>query len=281
MRGIGRRSSSVVLAICGILATQVSVEPPLASAASIVDHDKGFDASSAPSQTNMGQWWLYSPYFVVGIYVWGRERLDQTQANLTQSWAINEDPNWEYIPTVLDAQAPCTGYAVRISTSTSSAKAGGVWVADQAIAATNNLAFTPGILYYDFEPWDATNSSCNASVDAFVTGWVQELHAKGWKAGVYANPCGQNSDPVNWTKLGSNVPDDMWFPHYDGNPDPASEGGCISTGYWSLHQRIKQYVNTHSETWPVGSSHTISIDNDCIDARVHYQRTVGANDSGC
>jgi len=70
------RKPAVVVAIA--VATQLSVgiaQPAPVSASfpesSGISQEQGFDACTDPTQSQMGTWWSYSPYWWVGAYIGG------------------------------------------------------------------------------------------------------------------------------------------------------------------------------------------------------------------
>jgi hypothetical protein len=64
------------------------------------------------------------------------------------------------------------------------------------------------------EQYDTNNSQCASAVTAYVSGWVSELHLKGYStgAGVYANP--DNAGRDIWNALPK--ADEIWIAKWDG-----------------------------------------------------------------
>ena len=117
-----------------------------------------------------------------------------------------------------------------------------------------------------------TNAACRSAVNAFMNGWVSQIHARGNLAGVYGSTlCNTGlSDFLNIT----NVPDVIWparwyhslgLGYYDPNASVWNLGSCVPNTVWSNHQRIRQYEGDHDETW---GNLTLDIDSNVLDGVV-------------
>src|SRR5260370_11647571 len=95
---------------------------------------------------------------------------------------------WSLIPNWVGPQAPCSGFSQTLSSSTSVAGSQGAGEANAAAVAAASLGLTNTAVFYDMENYDTGNSSCAAAVQAFITGWVRQMHARGNLAGVYGSP---------------------------------------------------------------------------------------------
>jgi hypothetical protein len=237
---------------------------------------QGFDRCEIPSLSQMQTWWNSSPYKTVNLYVGGSSRACANNV-LSPSYLFRlNQQGWKFIPTWVGPQAPCTGYPSRMSSDVTIAYTQGVGEADLAVERLFTLGLTRpdktgSVIYYDIEHY-GTNTACRAAVNAFMNGWVSQIHARGSVAGVYGSTlCNTGlSDFLNIT----NPPDVIWparWYHslgsgfYDPNADVWNLGSCIPNSVWSNHQRIRQYEGDHNETW---GGLTLDIDSDVLDGVV-------------
>src|SRR4029079_15902004 len=85
----------------------------------------GFDQCTAPTQRAMDAWLNASPYWAVGIYIYGDSRGCLSQPNLTPTWVSTQlARGWRLLPITLGPQAWCTTrerylHQVRINPSSS------------------------------------------------------------------------------------------------------------------------------------------------------------------
>jgi photosystem II stability/assembly factor-like uncharacterized protein len=213
----------------------------------------GFEVQHTGSTTEMQAWWNYSPYHDVGVYLnltgtWST----QLSNNGCQGSAIGlhnfpdeqlDNPNW--VNTV-------TGYGWGLMPLWGGPQAGAVTrygkkaicqgkaQADRAALSAQTAGILPGgIIYYDMEENPKTSS---VQVQQFLIGWVQELHANGYSAGVYVS--GSNAKvPASMIQR----PDAAWIAA-PGPPHVASIWGLASYGGFDdmefpNHQRIRQFDN--------------------------------------
>jgi len=87
------------------------------------------------------------------------------------------------------------------------------------------------------------------------------------KAGAYGGGC--SSSVSDWALNNPDI-DQVWIAHWSLPPeyDPEAEvwnAACVSNSLWADHQRIKQYVGDHAETW---GGATITIDSNVFDTHV-------------
>ncbi|MFC0623856.1 glycoside hydrolase domain-containing protein [Kribbella deserti] len=222
---------------------------------------EAFDACTAPSLGAMNAW-RSSPFKAVGIYISGSVRACG-QANLTPSWvAANYSNGWQFILIDVGRQAPCTTYATKMSSDPATARQQGRDAAAASAQSAINLGFGGGsAIYSDIENYPS-NASCKAAVLSYVSGWTQELNARGFLGGVYTSAGSGGVD------LSSGVgdsrytpPDHIWFAWWNGLAN--TDGGrYIPAGLWVNHQRLHQYRGDHNETW---GGVTINIDSNFVD----------------
>jgi photosystem II stability/assembly factor-like uncharacterized protein len=237
---------------------------------------QGFDRCEIPSLSQMQTWWNSSPYKTVNLYIGGSSRACANSV-LTSNYLFQlYQQGWKFIPTWVGPQAPCTGYFSRMSSDASTAYSQGI---DQANLAVDRLAElgltgpqkTGSVIYYDIEAY-GTNPACRAAVNAFMNGWVSQVHARGSLAGVYGSTlC--NTGLSDFIQI-ANVPDVIWparWYHnlgsgfYDPDASVWNLGSCIPNTAWANHQRIRQYEGDHEETW---GGLTLDIDSNVLDGVV-------------
>jgi hypothetical protein len=220
----------------------------------------GFDQCSAGTVSQMSTWWTASPYSDANIYIGGSNR-GCSQPTLNASWVTSIfHQGWHIIPTWVGPQAPCAGFARSISTNTTTAFNEGVSEATSAISAAGALGLSGSIVYYDMEHYDNTNTSCQAAVDSFISGWSHKLRSSGFRAGVYGSPFDM---AAGWATV-ANVPDDVWIADWNGSKSTTGISP-LSNSLWVHCQRLHQYQGGHNETW---GGITFNIDNDSENGQV-------------
>jgi Rv2525c-like, glycoside hydrolase-like domain len=263
--GAGGVALLVVLALLSLMLA-ARPQPARAQTASSKSSSPalGFDTCGAPSAATMSAWWASSPYTSVGVYIGGALRGCQ-QPNLTPTWVSTVvRQGWRLIPIWVGPQAPCGGFSSSISTNTSIATAQGVAEADAASAAASALGIGLSPIYYDMEGY-ARGGSCSAAVQAFMNGWVSELHAKGSPAALYSSLCSGILDVAAlYQAPGYNTLDAIWIAAWNGSANLFGfTGSCaLSDSVWPNHQRLHQYAGGHDESW---GGVTINVDTNAVD----------------
>ncbi len=236
----------------------------------------GFDKCEIPTLSQLQAWWGHSPYKVVNLYVGGSARACEN-STLTSSYLKQlYRQGWKFIPTWVGPQAPCTGYASRISNDVTTAYNQGVTQANSAVERLAELGLTypdktGSVIYYDIEYY-GTNANCRNAVNSFMNGWVSQIHARGNLAGVYGSTlCNTGlSDFLNI----ANIPDVIWparwyhnpgSGYYDPNANVWDLGSCIPNDVWADHQRVRQYEGSHNENW---GNLPLEIDSNVLDGVV-------------
>ncbi len=246
-----------------VAATAGSASRAVRSQASAYYTGYGFDACGAPSLAAM-EAWLASPYRAVGIYLGGSNRACP-DGNLTPPWVNSvRAGGWNLLPLWVGPQAPCVAQP-RLQLITSAGPQGKA-AADSAAARAAYFGIGAGYpIYYDMEGYATNNPSCTLTVQRFVTAWVDELHAKGYAAGVYGSASSTIRDLVAMLESGStSLPDDLWIARWNGAEDVFGEP-VASDEYWADHERIHQYRGGHNETW---GGVKINIDSNYVDGAV-------------
>ena len=249
--------------------------PALAEPATTVNYTAGasatrysglaFDTCTAPPLAAIRAW-AASPYRALGVYIGGVNRTCK-QPELTATWvAAVSGLKWRLLPIYKGLQAPCGGKPTDQKITPSVAVSQGRAAAGDAVAKAKALGMTGGsALYNDMEPYTATNASCRAAVLQYLSGWTKETHRLGYVAGIYAQlSSGAKNLAETYTSASYARPDALWIARYDGVAALSGWAG-VPDSNWAVHQRAKQYRNSHNETY---GGVTINIDNDRVDAPV-------------
>lgn len=272
------RTNSYVPASNGTGETQPASQyapPPLGSAS--VSMHVAFDEKVVAAPTTMKTWWSASPYFDVAFYLnGGHNRVNDP--NLNASWIKNTSSlGYGLIPAWVDLQAPCAckygagtypnctngTYSSTISTDVNAANQQGVASADAAAQSAGGLGIAGKIIYADIEQYDipSTLAACGPAVISFLNGWISEVNAKGYLAGVYGSP----ADAANWNTNLSVLPQDIWVAKHDNRATIWGLNYGLTDSMWNTDQRIHQYQGTHDETW---GGAKLQIDTEVEDAGV-------------
>jgi hypothetical protein len=238
----------------GTMNAALKLAEPAAAAADVPasatsDTGEGFDACAAPSSAYMSAWHSNSPYGAVGIYIGGSERAC-AQPNLTASWVTQQAAaGWRFMPIYVGPQAEFD----QITSPASQAVA----AAQDAVTQAAALGFGPGTpIYYDMESYPAAQED-NAL--AFMSAWTTQLHAEGYKSGIYSSSSSGVTDLVaNFTK--DAMPDVIWDALWNGEAnttDPA-----IPAADWADNDRAHQFNGGNDETY---GGDTIDVDQDYLD----------------
>jgi hypothetical protein len=222
-----------------------------------------FDACNAPKIESLVAW-LESPYRALGIYIGGANRAC-ANTQLSAQWAASAvATGWSLIPIYVGLQAPCV-------TGRGLAKIAPTIAASQGTAAADDAAGDAAILglgagnpiYLDMEGYSINDPFCSQAVQAFVSSWVDELHALGYLAGVYGSAASTIRDLQALAATGS-APDMIWIADWNGLESTFGSPYVLDT-LWTNHQRLHQYRGAHHETW---GGVTIDVDSSFVDAAV-------------
>jgi hypothetical protein len=249
---------AVAVSLCTVPNVAADASPGAGTPPTIAQFTgEGFDKCLAPSTGDMRSW-LASPYRVVNIYFGGINRACDNQPELTPQWVSTVTSNgWGILPTFVGLQSRCQSHKTEKFTE-DNATAKGTSAADNAVDKLVALGIGAGNpVYYDMEPFNTGNASCNRAAAAFISAWTAELHALGYVSGLYAHPTLGLKPMVNRSDP---KPDDVWFPDYPPYGSWITDDTSIYAGH-----RIHQYNNSHNEVF---SGVTFQIDNDAIDADV-------------
>lgn len=226
----------------------------------------GFDTCTAPSVDALQAWWGTSPYETVNIYFGGLNR-GCDQPNLTPDWVqqVNQI-GWGLLPTYMGHQPACMLGDKEHRYNADNAAAIGTSDAEDALAQAEHLGLLPGsALYADVEHYDNSDSACVTAVRRYVSAWTETLQGAGYLAGAYVH---QNSGLPDLSAVYDSpdhaTPDAIWMARWDEDPSLTGWPNAPDS-QWADHQRIKQYIGPHEETW---GGVTINIDSDSLDAPI-------------
>ncbi len=224
-----------------------------------------FETCTAPPLTAITAW-AASPYRAIGVYIGGVNRTC-SQPELTASWVSAVSRlRWRLLPVYKGLQAPCGGKPTDQKINPATAASQGSGAAADAVAKAKALGMSGGsALYNDMETYATGNSSCRTAVLRYLSGWTTEIHRLGYVAGVYAQLASGAHDLASVYASASYArPDALWIARYDQNPSLTGWAG-VPDADWAVHQRAKQYRNSHNETY---GGVTLNIDNDQLNAPV-------------
>ena len=243
--------------------------PPLPDPGTGVIQAQGFDACHLPEIAEMQTWWKQSPYDFYALYMGGVSLYSGcTVANSSWVNAVHQQ-GWSFLPTWVGPQAPCSSYLHKMSSDpgvtyqqgrqeaeAASAKAVSMGLAKEGLGGT--------VIYYDLEVFGGANEACREATSAFMNGWTKRLNELGNIAGGYG---GNNSYVRDWVTI-NHIPQVVWAASwYTNTYDPWASVNGITwlNGWWTSHQRIRQYTGGHNETW---GSIKFNIDSDVADGVV-------------
>lgn len=223
---------------------------------------QGFDACTAPSESDMAQWRNYSPYDSIGLYIGGADR-SCAQPQLTAQWLSDEaNAGWHFWLMYVGLQAPgttCEGCGVITNPATQALAA-----AQDAVTRAQSLGVPAGVpIIYDMEPYTPSTTN-SATTVSFESDWTADLHALGYQSGIYGTPSSTVQDLIdNIGVSGVTEPDTLDFA--SGNGAQNVNYTAVPAGTWAGSSRINQ--NGFNLSQQFGSSSTISIDTDYVDVQ--------------
>jgi Domain of unknown function (DUF1906) len=225
---------------------------------------KGLDTCTAPSLRAMRAW--YRAFKAAAIYLGGPEAACGW-GNLSPGWIrATVRTGWAVIPSYVGPQAPCTRFTVRIRPG--HAEQQGRASADDAIRLARELGMHRGaVIYDDMEGFRPHHGRCRSPVLAFLDGWTRELHARGYRSGVYSSASAAARDLGRYSRVyGHRIakPNSLWFALWDGHRNLRGTP-YVRNSWWRGH-RIKQYKGGHRRR--IGGA-WLSFDADLVDGAVY------------
>ncbi|MDR7254335.1 hypothetical protein J2X46_003328 [Nocardioides sp. BE266] len=257
--GHARARTSVVVAVlvafCATLLTAGSADAAERRKDGLTGY--AFDARCAPTQEQMDAWLTSSPFWGVGVYIGGSTLscrptpTDPGQPHLDATWvAAQRAHGWRVLPIWVGPQASCqTGYGDLITPDPTGAYAAadaqGRAEASAAVARAGELGLpSRTTLWYDLEGgFDVANDDCRRSALRFLSGWTSQLHALGFRSGVYSSVSAgihalDNAD--NLSPGSYEMPDQVWYAWYNGRATADIDPQWVRGSTWA-GQRIHQY----------------------------------------
>ncbi len=225
---------------------------------------KGLDTCTAPSLRAMRSW--HHAFKAAAIYLGGPEAACGW-GNLSAAWIrASVRMGWAMMPAYVGPQAPCTRFRARIRAGR--AEPQGRASARNAIRLARALGMHRGaVLYDDMEAYRPHHGRCSRPVVAFLDGWTRELHARGYRAGVYSSAASAARDLGRYRHVyGHPVarPNSLWFALWDGRRNLHGLPYVRNT-WWHAH-RIKQYKGERHRR--IGGVR-LSFDSDLVDGAVY------------
>jgi hypothetical protein len=225
---------------------------------------KGMDTCTAPSLQAMRAW--HHAFKAAAIYLGGPEAACGW-GNLSAAWIrASVRMGWAMMPAYVGPQAPCTSFRVRIRPGR--AEWQGRASARNAIRLAQLLGMHRGaVLYDDMEAYRPHHGRCSRPVVAFLDGWTRELHARGYRAGVYSSAAAAARDLGRYRHVyGHPVarPNSLWFALWDGRRNLRGTP-YVRNNWWRAH-RIKQYKGARHRR--IGGIR-LSFDSDLVDGAVY------------
>ena len=213
----------------------------------------------------------------MGIYISGNSRACRDQPNLTPQWISTQlAKGWRLLPITLGPQASCQPRFPRYQDDPKINPKRGTdglyqWARDQGAAEavkTVGVAQSLGIaagstLWYDLEGFNDNLGDCRESALAFLSTWTDQLHALGYRSGVYSSAGSgiQILDDARVDRPGQfSLPDQIWIARWDGYANTSTS--YLRSDGWLPGGRMKQYQGGHDETW---GGVRINIDRNWID----------------
>jgi hypothetical protein len=227
----------------------------------------GFDACATPSSSQMSAWGA-SGYRAIGVYI-GGTNMACAQPNLNSAWVSGQSAaGWHLIPIYVGLQAPSNSCGCA-AISAARASAQGTAAARDAVVQAQAVGLGAGNpVYFDMEGYNQSSTTSSA-VLAFLAAWTSQLHAQGYKSGVYSSAASGIRDLVGQAGAGYSEPDDIWIANWNGARSTVDVN--VPSGDWPAHQRLHQYSGAHNETH---GGTTINVDGDYIDAATAAAGTV-------
>jgi hypothetical protein len=211
----------------------------------------GFDTCTAPSPAAMQAVLQNSAYRAVGIYIGGSDRACG-QVNLTAAWVSAEAfDGWHFLPLYVGPQA---SFGELTSPASQAVDA-----AEDAVNQAQLLGFGLGTpIYYDMEAYSPSQTPAALS---FFSSWTQELHALGYRSGIYSSSLSGVLDLVNnYMNPADTMPDVIYDALWNGNA--STQDPVIPVTSWPGHLRVHQFSGGVTQTF---GGLSLDLDQDYLD----------------
>jgi hypothetical protein len=259
----------------------------------------GFDQCHAPDQRSMNRWLTHSPFLAVGIYISGNSRACRDQPNLTPAWISAQlTKGWRLLPITLGPQASCQPRFPRYDDDPKiipkrgsdglyqQARAQGAAEATKTVGVAQGLGIAAGsTLWYDLEGFNDSLTDCRESALAFLSTWTDQIHALGYRSGVYSS-AGSGIEMLDVARVQRpgqfSLPDQIWIARWDGYANTSTS--YIAADGWLPGGRMKQYQGGHDETWggvrinidrnflDLGAGSVAAPETHCSGTRISYRK---------
>jgi peptidoglycan hydrolase-like protein with peptidoglycan-binding domain len=221
----------------------------------------------------MDAWWDSSNYASVGVYI-GGVSMGCAQPNLSAAWVSRQvSRGWHLVPVYVGLQAPCSGFARRMSYDVPTARAQGEAEAADAMdrAALRGIV-APSTLYSDMEGYDSSDTRCVNAVMSYLSGWTFEMHTAAYEGGVYSSASsGMHDLSTHYDSMGASRPDDLFMAWWNHQAD-VDGGSYVPKTQWSFQQRVHQFDGQVTERH---GGYTMQIDRDFLDVSSVVQEPEG------
>jgi hypothetical protein len=208
-------------------------------------------------------------YSVTAVYLGGPEAACG-YGNLSRSWVRHVTRmGWALMPVYVGRQAHCN-HRFRVRIRRGHAMREGRSAARHAIRLAAALGIGRGApIYDDMEAYRTRSRICRRQVLSFLVGWTRQLHARGYRSGVYTGAGSGGANLARTRRLwGRRLarPDSLWFGLWDG------EANLRGAPYLPRHRwphrghRIKQYRGDHRVRF---AGRRLIIDSDLVNGAVY------------
>jgi hypothetical protein len=236
------------------------------------------------STTTMQNWFNWSPYYDVYVYIGGVNRKTGTVSRTLVQGAL--EYGWGVGPIWVGYQNPCT--TLSYTKIPSNASGQGATDATSALDAAEALGITSSVVYLDMEalPAGVTNTAaCQTSTLSYIESFTTTAKNQGWAVGIYSSgssfSTSSSGSPTSFLSALSSYDNVVWDATSIGckaisNSGSGATGGCTNTTLFPLAyinsslwtgdgQRAQQFTAGVNNTWPpagTSGATTIQIDED-------------------
>jgi hypothetical protein len=237
----------VVAVLAGLLSAAPAAAQPRVTPGDFTGY--AFDTCEAPDSATMDAWRRESPFWGVGVYIGGANRLCPN-ADLDRAWVQRQSRRgWRILPIWVGPQAACAAYPSVIDDRPArdylAAARQGRHNAERAVRAARALGIPAhSTLWYDLEDYPLDDTDCRRSALAFLSAWTNRLHRLGYTSGVYSSAAAaiHSLDYADQASRGSYaMPDQVWFAWENGRADVRVRPRWVRRSSWMPGGRVHQY----------------------------------------
>lgn len=221
----------------------------------------GYDKFTKPTAAERSAW-KSGGYGWVGVYLGGSNYIGSP---ITAAWAMDAVNNSKVGLALIwvDLQSQCwSGSGAKFSNTTTMAASQGATAATTATNAAKGAGFTGSVpIYLDVEGHSGS-STCRAAARAFVDGFVKQVRANGFYAGVYGSA---GSSYLSEFVGIANTPDYIWAARVNNTVSVFDLDTYIADDVWMYNQRLRQHTLNTTKTV---NGVTMTVDLNCAAGRV-------------